>query len=83
MAASPGTVFMLPLVFFPLKERLFLNQTASGSAVLFLFIIFNFQLAEADFLHVIIDDATAGVSLHLRLPCSASPPGKQKRKQNF
>lgn len=87
MAAALGTVFMWLLVFSHSKSN-FSNQTASGSAVFFLFIIFNFkkpvsELAEAHFPHVIIDDPTAAVSLHLNLPCAASPQEKQKRKQNF
>lgn len=75
--------------FFSHSKSNFSNQTASGFAALFLFIIFNFkklfsELAEAHFPpHVIIDDATAAVSLHLSLLCAASPQERQKRKQNF
>lgn len=56
--------------------------------MLFLFIIFNFkklvsELAEAHFPHVIIDDATAAVSLHLRLLRSASPQENKKENKTF
>lgn len=87
MAASLGIVFMWLLVFSHSKSN-FPNQTASGSAVLFLFIIFNFkkpvsELVEAHFPHVIIDDATAAASLHLSVPSAASPQEKKKEKENF